>query len=326
MMQYLKHIVLFLLTLLTTTVAGLIWQNDYDLSHFSKGLPYSLSLLFILSCHEFGHYFAARHHKVNVTLPFYIPFPPILISFGTFGAVIRTRQIIPSRKAIFDIGIAGPIAGFVASMFVLAVGFLTLPGKEFLLGIHPDYNFATGTIPNVPEGNTLVFGSTLLYKAFQFVFAKPGAYVPPMTEMYHYPFLITGWFGLLVTSLNLLPAGQLDGGHILYAMLDKYHRTIGRITAAVLACMGFIGSFPAIAELLKMGNFSPISTGNLTSLPAIFWPGWLFWALLIMFVIKTGHPTMEDHEPLTPNRKLIGCSAIVMFVLCFSPAPIYFAP
>jgi membrane-associated protease RseP (regulator of RpoE activity) len=136
-----KHLALFLLTLLTTTIAGMVWQNEYDLSKFSVGLTYSLSLLFILSCHEFGHFFAAQNHGIRVSLPYYTPFPPIpwIINFGTMGAVIRTREPITTRKALFDIGIAGPIAGFIASILILIVGFVTVPEKEFLLGIHPNY-------------------------------------------------------------------------------------------------------------------------------------------------------------------------------------------
>ena len=161
-LQISKHVALFLVTFLTTTIAGMLWQNEIDLANLWIGLPYAFSALFILSCHEFGHYFAAKYHHVRVTLPYYIPLPPIpqFINFGTMGAVIRTRQQIPNRKALFDIGIAGPLAGFVASILVLIYGFMTLPGHDFLLGIHPDYDFTLGASASAGDGLTLTFGKT----------------------------------------------------------------------------------------------------------------------------------------------------------------------
>ena len=138
------------MTFFTTTIAGVLWLNKdpFELSNFYLGIPYSASILFILACHEFGHYFASRYHHVDATLPYFLPFPPIpvllqlFLNFGTFGAVIRTKSIVPSKKAMFDIGVAGPIAGFVASLLVLTYGFLHLPSQNFILSIHPDYNFA----------------------------------------------------------------------------------------------------------------------------------------------------------------------------------------
>ena len=139
------HLSLFILTLYTTTLAGVAWRgrDPFELSNFGYGLEYSLLLLLFLSAHEFGHFIAARIHGVDVTLPYYIPFPGtmmgIMPNFGTFGAVIRTRQRIPSRSIIFDIGVAGPIAGFIVCIIILAIGFATLPGIEYLQAIHPDY-------------------------------------------------------------------------------------------------------------------------------------------------------------------------------------------
>lgn len=323
--QLVKHGLLFLATLVTTTVAGMLWQNELDLMYIEKGLQYSLALLFILSCHEFGHYFAARYHKVKVTLPYYIPLPPFpgVINFGTLGAVIRTKQRIPTRKALFDIGIVGPIAGFVASIIVLAYGFTHLPGPEFLLRIHPDYDFTMGASPGHSGGMILVFGSTLLYDFLANWFTPATAYLPPMTEMYHYPFLVTGWFGLLVTALNLLPSGQLDGGHISYAMFGKSHRIIARVTVALLVLLGGTGVLPG---LLDWVGFTDIAIAMIESIPhfeSLFWPGWLFWALLILFVVKVDHPPVDDMEPLSPGRRMLGWFAWVMFILCFSPAPLF---
>ncbi len=322
----LKHTVLFLLTLLTTMAAGMVWQNELDFANIGVGLPYALSLLFILSCHEFGHFFAARFHGVAVTLPYYIPVPPIagMVNFGTLGAVIRTREAIPSHKALFDIGIAGPIAGFVASLLVLAWGFTHLPGTDFLLAIHPDYDFTSQALQQGEPIGTLTFGSTILYSLFQGIFAPAGEFIPPMTEMYHYPFLVTGWFGLLVTALNLLPAGQLDGGHIAYAMFGARHRLLARVTVAVLIISGACGMLPSVLDLLGYGSTAVMLLQEFPGYFSYFWPGWLFWALILLFVVKVDHPPVGTDEPLDRRRMLLGWGAWVMLLLCISPAPLYF--
>lgn len=322
----LKHIALFLATLLTTMAAGMVWRNELDFANIGVGLPYALSLLFILSCHEFGHFFAARAHGVPVTLPYYIPIPPIagMVNFGTLGAVIRTRAAIPSQKALFDIGIAGPIAGFVASLLVLAWGFMHLPGTDFLLAIHPDYDFSAQTLQQGEPAGTLAFGSTLLYNWFQHLFAPAGAFVPPMTEMYHYPFLVTGWFGLLVTALNLLPAGQLDGGHIAYAMYGVRHRMIARITLGVLLVAGGLGMLPSVLDLAGFGSTAIMLLESIPGYFSYFWPGWLFWGLILLFVVKVDHPPVETTEPLDSRRMLLGWGAWAMLLICISPAPLYF--
>ncbi len=324
-LQVAKHIALFVITFVTTTIAGMLWQGVFDLADFSVGLPYSISALFILSCHEFGHYFAARRHGVRTTLPYYIPLPPIpmFINFGTLGAVIRTKQVIPHRSALFDIGIAGPIAGFVASIIVLIIGFMTLPGHDFLLGIHPDFDFATGTTPGAEPGLTLAFGSPFLYSLLEQIFSKPGAYIPPMTEMYHYPLLITGWFGLLVTALNMLPAGQLDGGHVTYAMFGSRQHLVGRITVAVLGFFGGMGVLPAVLDLVGLTDLGFKIMESVPHFSAIFWPGWLFWALLITIFIKVKHPEVPEFAGLGSRRRMLGWFSYAMFVVCLSPAPIH---
>jgi len=321
----LKHVVLFIATLITTMIAGMLWQNQTDLAYIGTGLVYSFSVLFILNCHEFGHYFAARYHGVPVSLPYYIPLPPLphFINFGTLGAVIRTRAAIPNRTALFDIGIAGPIAGFIASILVLAVGFMTLPGEEFLLGIHPDYDFELHTAPSAEAGLPLYFGSTLLYVFMQNVFSAPGAYVPPMSEMYHYPLLITGWFGLLVTALNLFPAGQLDGGHITYAMFGSKQRFFGRAVLAVLLFSGGMGILPAVLDMAGYGESAMRLLDSFPRYEAWFWPGWLFWALLIAVFIKVQHPPVAVEESLSRRRMLLGWTSYLMLLLSITPAPIY---
>ncbi len=300
----LLHTTLFTITFFTTTVAGVAWANydPFDLYNFVHGIPYSLSLLFILSCHEFGHYFAARYHNVIATLPFYIPFPtlPGFLNFGTLGAVIRTKTPIPTKTALFDIGVAGPLAGFVATIGLLIYGFTNLPGKEYILSIHPDY-----FTHNISSQGGLEFGSSILYKALEILLTDPTKdFVPPMTEIYHYPLLCAGWFGLFVTAMNLIPVGQLDGGHIGYAMFGSRHKIISYIA--------FVGIF-----LLGLGDFLPMLGINFH----FGWSGWIFWGLMLFFVIRLQHPPITDEEPLSSNRKLVGWITFGIFVFSFCPVP-----
>ncbi|MDH4069485.1 MAG: site-2 protease family protein, partial [Ignavibacteria bacterium] len=242
--EYILHGFLFLATFAATTLAGAQWlnRNSLELSNFSYGLTYGCLILLMLGSHEFGHYFAARYHRVRTTLPFFIPLPPFLPFgvFGTLGAVIRIRSSIPSRKVLFDIGAAGPIAGFVVSLAVLIIGFITLPSREYLHLIHPEY----AQMAVIPEGG-IRFGETLLFLAVAELFAPAGSFVPPMNEIYHYPFLCVGWFGLFVTALNLIPIGQLDGGHISFAMFGEKSTSIALSALAILTFLG-LGGLPSL--------------------------------------------------------------------------------
>ena len=311
------HIGLFVLTFFTTTVAGVQWRglaHDIgDISNLYLGFEYATLILAFLTAHEFGHFIAARIHGVDATLPYYIAFPGYMlgqINFGTLGAVIRTRTRVPSNKIMFDIGVAGPISGFILCLIVLAIGFATLPGIEYIQQIHPGY-------PDMPHGPGMVeltFGKTLLYSAMERLFANPHGYIPPMTEVYHYPMLCAGWFGLFVTALNLLPVGQLDGGHLTYTLFGRRtHRTLGQLTALGL----FAISLPS-ASLFIIDN-PP------TWLRAIMIPGgemWLMWAIITTLVIRFHHPPTEDESPLDLRRKIIGYIGIAIFILCFTPSPL----
>jgi membrane-associated protease RseP (regulator of RpoE activity) len=307
--NYLLHIGLFIVTFITTTIAGVEWTTGrlgpYEIETLLKGLPYSISIMVIISFHEFGHYFAARYHKISATLPYYIPFPPIsyFINFGTMGAVIRTRQRIYSRKAMFDIGIAGPLSGFAVCLVILIYGFINVPGVDYILSIHPDYF--------EPEygkaGLSLVFGDSILFSSLRAIFTDHLKFFPPMTEIYHYPFICAGWFGLLITSMNMIPVGQLDGGHIAYTMFGEENSyKVSVIAFLILFVLGLAGIVDGTLELgLSIG-----------------WGGWLFWSLILYFVIKLKHPPVPDPVPLSKGRMLLGYLSLFIFVISFSPAPI----
>lgn len=303
------HISLFLLTFFTTTLAGVEWlvKDPFELSNLPSGLTYAVLILLMLSAHEFGHYFAARYHKVEATLPFFIPFPPffLLNQFGTMGAVIRLRSSIPSKKVLFDIGAAGPIAGFVVTAVVLAIGFLTLPSKEYLYSIHPEY----ALLPEIPAGG-LRFGHTFFLSLFQNLFASTDAFIPPMNEIYHYPFLCAGWFGMLVTAMNLIPVGQLDGGHISYSLFGNRYHIIAQISLIALVALGLAGLLPEVGIDFQYG-----------------WFGWFIWAMVLIFMIrrfKLHRPPIEDETPLDPVRKALGWFCVIIFFGCFSIVPMWF--
>ncbi len=304
--RYLTHIILFLLTFFTATLAGVEWlvKDPFELSNFFSGLTYSSLILLMLSAHEFGHYFAARYHKVQTTLPFYIPFPSFLLlnPFGTMGAVIRIRSAIPSRRALFDIGAAGPIAGFIVTAAILVVGFHSLPPKEYLYTIHPEY----ALMPSIPEEG-LRFGGTLLYSLFGKIFAPTGAFIPPMNEMYHYPFLCVGWFGMFITAMNLIPIGQLDGGHISYSLFGNRYHLIAQVSLIILVLLGLSSLLPAIGIDFSYG-----------------WFGWFFWAIVLILMMRLFNlhrPPIADDTPLDPGRRAIGWLCFIIFIVCFSLVP-----
>lgn len=264
--RYWLHLLLFVATLLSTAFTGaqfagrtLAWTDSnllfslfgmpITLEFVWDGLRFAVSLLLFLTVHEFGHYFAARYHRVSTSLPYYIPSP--FIGIGTLGAVIRIREPIPSLRKLFDIGAAGPIAGFVVALGVLIYALATLQSPEYIMDLDGHealkaYIQQHGTFPPAMlpdpalEGFRLTVGQTPLYWFLAQFFPN----VPPMYEMYHYPILFAGWLGLFFTALNLLPVGQLDGGHILYALVGpKWHTRLARSFVVLLlisVAIGFI--------------------------------------------------------------------------------------
>ena len=243
-MKYKTEIIqalLFITTLITTTLAGaeaisakaFLFLDEPNKLHFPEdfwqGFQFSIPFLTILTCHEFGHYFTARYYKIKTSLPYFIPLwasALTSLSIGTMGAVIRMTGRTRSRKEFFDIGIAGPLAGFVVSLGVLFYGFTHLPSLDYIFKIHPEYrqygaNYAQEVlrIPKFLSGQ-IVLGDNLLFKFFK-TYVADQTLLPPNFELMHYPILWAGYISLFFTALNLFPIGQLDGGHILYGLIGK---------------------------------------------------------------------------------------------------------
>lgn len=281
--NYLLHILLFSLAVFTTMMAGAelvsgrqIFATTDDprvrlfLSDILLGAQFSFAFLLFLTVHEFGHYLTARYHRVSCSLPYYIPiFIPYLtpINIGSFGAVIRLREIPDSLRKFFDIGIAGPLAGFVVSVGLLIYGFATLPPmEEYVYEIHESYAIEFGGVPDQAQllespnySMVLSVGTNLLFEFLKEVVPGDPDRVPPPHEMMHYPFLFAGFLALFFTALNLLPIGQLDGGHVTYGLFGRrVAGIISRITVVILVFMGGTGIMgwgydPAIDS--SLGNY-----------------------------------------------------------------------
>ena len=304
--RYAGHLALLGSTFLTTSLAGVLWigLDPFEFSNFSSGLTYAFLILFVISSHEAGHYVAARIHGVDATLPYFIPFPllPGVLTFGTLGAVIRLKAPITSRKALFDIGSAGPVAGFIGSCIVLVIGFRTLPSIEYLYGVHPDYR-NLGELPT----SGLRFGGNLLYDLLSKSIVPEETFLPPMNEIYHYPYLCVGWFGMFVTAMNLIPVGQLDGGHITQAMLGSLSNLVGQVSLLLLVVLGTAGFLPMLGVDIGVG-----------------WPGWLFWALVLSILLRSKRfrrPSISSNDVLGWPRMAVGWACCLIFVLCFTPTP-----
>ena len=254
------HALLFLLTVATT------WLN--------AGWSYSLTILAILGCHEFGHYFMCRFYNVDASLPYFLPVPFISLT-GTLGAFIRIREPIPSKRMFFDIGIAGPIAGFVVAVPALFLG-------VFL-----------SKVVKIPPGEGLWLGEPLLFKIAQRLLWGS---IPEGYTLDLHPVGFAAWFGMLATALNLFPFGQLDGGHISYAVLGRRstYVTVGAV---------------AVALVLSYGSMS--------------WLAWTVLMMVMLLVFGARHPrTPDEHQPLDRPRLILAGIAAVIFALCFTPAPI----
>jgi len=281
------HVLLFLITVMTTLVAGMYWTGiEAPLEHpelFYRGIPFAGTLLAILFCHEMGHYVTARYYGMDVTLPYFIPSPPAIMGIpflGTFGAVIRMKSPPQHRRALLHIGAAGPIAGFCVALPAMI------------------YAFATATqvpMPTSMDGH--YFAEPLLLQIIGYVVVGP---VPSGMTLTINTVGVAAWFGLLVTVLNLLPIGQLDGGHILYALLGQQARYV---------------SWAVIGALLVLGLLGLVW-------PGWGWPGWILWAFLGWLSGRRQPTVLDQQAPLSRYSQVIASIALAIFVLCFMPIPI----
>ena len=399
---------LFLLTFITTTLAGAEWIHGWlflwvpkplGWNAFTDGLSYSVPFLLILTTHEFGHYFMARYHKVKVSLPYYFPFWLGflgLMSIGTFGAFIRIRERLRSVAQTFDIGIAGPLAGFVVALGVLFYGFTHLPPKEHIFKIHPEYQlfgdnyedivyekdtfflkydlakidptaasrFENDTIFMNQEGDlNFELGSTLLfdYMKKHWVPEEDKDRLPNSHEIMHYPFLLAGFFALMFTALNLLPIGQLDGGHVVFGLFgQKNHVYISRgfYLIAILYSglgVGFLGlvnpfimnrpmvdlfidlalyvgiiyflllrvfMFPLTRLMFALGILV-LQYGIIYMFPGTEgYNGWFIFILILGRYLRVQHPPALVQEPLTLTRQVLGWLALIIFIISFSLRPL----
>lgn len=364
--QGLIHLSLFLVTFVTTTLAGAEWtygksvfMPGFSWADFASGMSYSVPFLLILTAHEFGHYFTAIFNKVRTTLPYYIPLPPITFMFGTLGALIRIKSPVYSKQQHFDIGIAGPLAGFIVSLGVLYYGFAYLPPPEYIYQFHPEYErYGTEYAAYVYQaGNMLpgtvdvVLGKNLLFVFFEKFVADP-ARMPNVHEIMHYPFLFAGFLSLIFTSINLLPIGQLDGGHVLYGLLGyKGHRQVASVVFLFFlfyAGLGYVDTNQPTEDLLwsvpvylailyfSLSGFKKNWKDTLMYTIAMFtlqyvlasflhlhgYSGWLLFAFIIGRFIGISHPPSEIEEPLSLTRQILGWVALLIFILCFTPNPI----
>ena len=364
--NYLIQGILFISTFICTTLAGATWtygksifSGDFTWADFESGLPYSICFLSILTVHEFGHYFMARYHRIDSTLPYYIPLPPFPFFIGTLGALIRLKSRVISTRQHFDIGIAGPLAGFVVAFGFLWYGFTHLPPPEYIFGFHPAYeqfglNYAQHVYtPEFMQGGAdVVIGKNLLFLFFENFVADPTR-VPNPHEVIHFPFLFAGYLSLVFTSINLLPIGQLDGGHVLYGLLGyRKHYFVAAIVFVIFlfyAGLGYVDPRDTTQNLLwkiplslvfyffalKGLSLSQMNTMVLALsmfavqyalgffIPGIRgYPGWLLFAFLIGRMVGIAHPPSQDETPLSTGRKILGWIALVIFVLCFTPNPL----
>lgn len=270
------HIILFLLTFITTLIAGAFLNGVNPLEEPERiylGLPFSTTLLLILLTHELSHYFMSRRHNVSVTLPYFIPAPSLI---GTFGAIIKMKPPIYDRRALIDIGSAGPIGGFIVAVIATVIGLS-------LSEVKPMEEFKR------MEGGLSLGGSILFNLLTKVVLDIE---IDDYNVILH-PVAFAGWIGLLVTSLNLLPIGQLDGGHISYALFVEKHETIAKFTIPALILLGIL-----------------------------FWQGWLLWAVLMLVIGYKHPPVVYPMIELDEKRRFIGWLALFIFIITFTPMPV----
>jgi membrane-associated protease RseP (regulator of RpoE activity) len=268
-------ILLFLATVVTTLAAGSLLagaQPFSDPQALLEGIPFSAALLLILGAHEFSHYATSRRHGVRTSLPLFIPGPPIA---GTFGAVIRIESPIPDRRSLLEIGIAGPLAGFLVAVPVAVAG-LQLSHVVVQSGVAP-----------AGDGISIGLGSSLIFSLLQRLVVGP---LPANVSLVLHPVAVAAWIGFFVTALNLLPVGQLDGGHVLYALAGRRQEAISRAAVLALAPLGFL------------------------------WWGWFLWGGVLLLLGLRHPPVLAEDSALGRREKLLGALAAALLALTLAPA------
>jgi membrane-associated protease RseP (regulator of RpoE activity) len=264
------NFLLLAITFLTTLAAGALQQgiNPFiPMTNLLIGLPFSLSIMIILGSHELGHYFMAKKNKVDTTLPYFIPGPTFI---GTFGAVIKMKSPIRDKNSLIEIGATGPIVGFIFSTIAMLIG------------------FSLSTVVTIQGEEGMILGNSLLIKFLTNLYFSD---LPAGKDVLFHPIAFAGWLGYLVTAINLLPVGQLDGGHILYALVGEKHRIIGYLI------------FGIVILLIPL------------------WPGWAIWAILFLIIRFKHPPPLDRVSPLSRRNKIIGMISLVIFILTFIPVP-----
>ncbi|MFT6868040.1 MAG: membrane-associated protease RseP (regulator of RpoE activity) [Cyclobacteriaceae bacterium] len=406
---------LFIVTIITTTLAGTEWMYSkymffVDEEHmmswqdFLDGFQFSIPFLLILTCHEFGHYFTARFHRIKVTLPYYIPLWLGFIvspSFGTMGAFIKIKDKIRSRMHYFDVGVSGPLAGFVVALFVIGYGYSHLPEPDYIFKIHSEYeaygleyadhvyshDFSRlqdslryldyraedstifiqdkkGGIWSYPDFEAsssypnMYFSKPLLFLIVEKYFVDDISKIPNKEEIMHNPYLLAGLLALFFTALNLLPIGQLDGGHVVFGIFgEKNSRKISAIlftifvfyaglgvidigmmeSTSITGALNFLLIIIAYTYFLYLCGFSMFETkkDRWTFAAAMMasqfvihtafgfngYEGWLLFSLILGRFVGIYHPPVLDNRPMSMERKIVGGIALVIFILSFSPQP-----
>ena len=267
------NLLLFIATFFTTTYAG-VHKGDTIGELFLSGLSYSITVMSILMAHEFGHYFAARKFGVKATLPYFIPVLRDFSPFGTMGAVIATKSPVPHRRALYYIGIMGPLPGFIVSLAAFIVGIYLSPVKP---------------LPTGSLGHTMIFGDSLLVAGIIKIIHGT---IPKNYDIYLSPYALAGWFGFFITSLNLMPIGQLDGSHIIYSLVGRKQLFFGWAAVAGLAVLAF------------------------------FWPAWSVWIVITFLILMVAHPYVPEEQPLSQIENTIGWLCMIIFILTFVPMPL----
>jgi membrane-associated protease RseP (regulator of RpoE activity) len=270
--KLLLHLILFIITFFTTVLAGALQSGVNVIEEpekFYKGLPFSLTLMSILLAHELSHYVASRKHNVQATLPYFIPAPTLI---GTFGAFIKMKSPVTTRKALLDIGISGPLAGFIISVIVSVIGL-----------------FLSKVVPVQETKEALGLGDSLLFSTLSQMILD---YQPGSQDILLHPVAFAGWIGFFVTSLNLLPIGQLDGGHIAYALFGERHAYLSKVLIPILFLLGIF-----------------------------LWEGWALWAIVLL-ILGLKHPPIYYSEiPLDSGRRFLGWLGFLIFIITFIPEP-----